>query len=241
MITILIKEINEFFNSLIGYLVVGIFLIGISLIMWVLPGVNVLDYGYANMEPVFTYGPYAFMFLIPAVTMRSIAEEKRNGTIELLYTLPFRTSDIILGKFFGAVGIVLLSLIPTLLYFYTLYQLGNPTGNLDISGIVGSYIGLALLGSVFVAIGLFSSSISENQIVSFVVGALLCFVAHEGIQIVANMDLWSVWSIYLERLSINYHYISMSNGLLEFQDVMYFVGFICLMLTVTWYVLERKR
>ncbi len=241
MKTIIDKEINEFFNSLIGYLSIGVFLIIVSLMMWVIPGTNVLDYGYVSMEPVFTLGPYAFMFLIPAITMRSIAEERRSGTMELLFTLPFRTIDILAGKFLGALVIVIFSLLPTILYYFSLYYLGNPIGNLDSSAIFGSYIGLVLLGAVFVSIGIFSSSVSDNQIVAFILAAALCFFLHEGLQFIALLDIWNLWLGNLEVLSINYHYQSMSNGLLEVVDITYFIGVIFMFLVFTWLILENRK
>ncbi|MFY0689983.1 MAG: gliding motility-associated ABC transporter permease subunit GldF [Cyclobacteriaceae bacterium] len=240
MISILTKEINEFFHSLIGYVVIGVFLIGVGLIMWVLPN-NVLDYGYATMEPLFTVGPYMFMFLVPAITMKSYAEEKRTGTIELLYTLPFKTWEIIVGKFLAALFLVLFSILPTIVYYYSIYQLGNPVGNLDTSGIIGSYIGLFLLGGVFVAIGILSSAITENQIVSFILGAVLCFISYEGMQLLAAMDLWGQSSYYLEQLGIMFHYNSISKGMIDMQDVVYFMGFIAMVLYGTHLTLELKK
>ena len=156
MITVMIKEINEFLYSFIAYLVIGVFLVGVSVVLWVFPETSILEYGYASMEPLFTVGPYLLMFLIPAITMKSFAEEKRTGTIELLYTLPIRSSAIVIGKFLAACVLILFALIPTLVYYYSIYQLGNPVGNLDASGIIGSYIGLFFLGAVFASIGIFS-------------------------------------------------------------------------------------
>ncbi|MDB4742793.1 ABC-2 transporter permease, partial [Cyclobacteriaceae bacterium] len=151
----MMKEINEFLYSIIAYLVIGVFLIGVSIVLWVLPETSLLEYGYASMEPLFSIGPYLFMFLIPAITMKSFAEEKRSGTIELLYTLPLTSRAIVLGKFLAASLLVFFSLLPTLVYYYSIYQLGNPPGNLDTSGIVGAYFGLFFLGAVFASIGIF--------------------------------------------------------------------------------------
>lgn len=182
MITILIKEVNEFLNSLIAYVALTVFLLGVGTIMWILPDTSVLEYGYATLEPIFTIGPYLFLFLVPAITMRSFAEEKKTGTLELLYTLPFRSYQIVGGKYLAAMLLVIFALLPTVLYYYSIYQLGNPTGNLDTSGIIGSYLGLLLLGSVFVSIGLFASAITDNQIVSFVVSAFTCFLIYQGFE-----------------------------------------------------------
>lgn len=241
MITILRKEINEFLNSLIGYVVIAVFLIGVSLVMWVLPDFSVLDYGYATMEPLFTIGPYLFMFLVPATTMKSFAEEKKAGTLELLYTLPFRDWEIILGKYLAAFLLVLFSLLPTLVYYFTIHQLGNPVGNLDTPGIIGSYIGLALLAGIFVSIGLLASALTENQIVSFILAALLCFLFYDGMEALAGIDLWGTWSYGFQQLGILSHYAAMSKGLLDLKDIGYFITFTTLMLILVQFTLTSKQ
>jgi ABC-2 type transport system permease protein len=149
MLQVLHKEFNSFLNSLVAYLVIGAFLTGIGLLMWVFPETSILDYGYADMDTLFSYGPYVFIFLIPAVTMRSFAEEKKGGTLELLMTKPLSDWQIVTGKFLACFLLVLMALIPTLIYYWSVYQLGNPSGNIDTPGVIGSYIGLALLGAVF--------------------------------------------------------------------------------------------
>ena len=239
--TLMIKEIHEFLNSLIAYVAIGVFLVAVSLIMWVFPDTNILDYGFATMEPVFSIGPYVFMFLVPAITMRSFAEEKRNGTLELLYTLPFRPWEIILGKYLASFALILFSLLPTSIYFYSLYLLGNPPGNLDISGITGSYLGLILLGGGFVSIGIFSSAITENQIVSFVLASFLCFITYQGFGSLASIDVWGTWAYYLDQFGIMIHYTSISKGVLDMRDITYLFGYIGLFLLFTHYVLEAKR
>jgi len=233
MITLLLKEINEFLDSLIAYVVIGIFLTGIGLLMWVFPDTNVLDYGYASMETLFSLGPYVFMFLIPAITMKSFAEEKRTGTIELLYTLPFRDLDIIGAKFFAGFILVIFSIIPTIIYYFSLSYLGNPVGNIDTAGIVGSYIGLVLLGGVFTALGIFSSALTGNQIVSFILGAFLCFVLYVGLDSIASINIWSDTSYFIRRMGILSHYESLSKGLIDFADVTYFATMIVLVLHFT--------
>ncbi len=233
MISIFLKEVNEFLDSLIAYVVIGVFLIGIGLLMWVFPDTNVLDYGYASMEPLFSLGPYMFMFLIPAITMKSFAEEKRSGTIELLQTLPFRDSQIILGKFLAGFFLVLFSVLPTIIYYYSLSYLSNPVGNLDTPGIIGSYIGLVFLGGVFTAIGILASALTGNQIVSFILAAFLCFFFYAGFDAVAEINLWADWSYYIAELGIMAHYTSISRGLLDFKDVVYFGSLMALMLLFT--------
>ncbi|MEQ8583340.1 MAG: gliding motility-associated ABC transporter permease subunit GldF [Marinoscillum sp.] len=233
MISIFLKEVNEFLDSLIAYVVIGVFLVGIGLLMWVFPDTNVLDYGYASMEPLFSLGPYMFMFLIPAITMKSFAEEKRSGTIELLQTLPFRDSQIIMGKFLAGFFLVLFSVLPTIIYYYSLSYLSNPVGNLDTPGIIGSYLGLIFLGGVFTAIGILASALTGNQIVSFILAAFLCFFFYAGFDAVAEINLWADWSYYISELGIMAHYTSISRGLLDFKDVVYFGSLMALMLLFT--------
>ena len=241
MITILLKEINEFLDSLIAYVVIGIFLTGIGLLMWVFPDTNVLDYGYASMETLFSLGPYVFMFLIPAITMKSFAEEKRGGTIELLYTLPFRDLDIIGGKFLAGFVLVILSVIPTVIYYLSLSYLGNPEGNIDTAGIIGSYIGLILLGGIFAALGVFSSALTGNQIVSFILAAFLSFTFYTGLDSIASINIWSDTSYFIKKLGILSHYTTLSKGLIDFSDVGYFISMIVLILYFTRITLNLQR
>lgn len=241
MITIFLKEVNEFLDSLIAYVVIGVFLIGIGLLMWVFPDTNVLDYGYASMEPLFSLGPYMFMFLVPAITMKSFAEERRSGTIELLQTLPFRDSQIIMGKFLAGFFLVVFSVLPTLIYYFALSQLGNPQGNLDTPGIVGSYIGLVLLGGVFTAIGILASALTGNQIVSFIFASFLCFLFYAGFDSLAGINMWADWSYYISELGIMAHYTSISRGLLDLRDIVYFAGLAAIMLLFTQLILGFRK
>lgn len=241
MKTILLKEINEFLDSLIAYIVIGVFLIGIGLLMWVFPETNVFDYGYASMETLFALAPYVFMFLIPAITMKAFAEEKKGGTIELLYTLPFRDSDIILGKFFAGFLLVIFSILPTIVYYCSIYYLGNPVGNLDTAGIIGSYVGLVLLGGIFTAIGVLSSAITGNQIVSFILGAFLCFVFYTGFDSLAAINVWSSSSFLIRQMGILSHYEVLSKGLIDVSDVVYFISMIILFLYITKLSLNIQR
>lgn len=241
MITILRKEINEFLDSLIAYVVIGIFLTGIGLLMWVFPETNVLDYGYASMETLFSLAPYVFMFLIPAITMKAFAEEKRGGTIELLYTLPFRDIEIVVGKFLAGFLLVLFSILPTLIYYFSLSYLGNPVGNIDAAGITGSYIGLILLGGIFTSIGILSSALTGNQIVSFILAAFLCFAFYAGFDSIADINIWSETSYIIEQIGILSHYETLSKGLIDFSDVSYFVSMMVLFLYLTRIVLNLQK
>ncbi|MEQ9467328.1 MAG: gliding motility-associated ABC transporter permease subunit GldF [Ekhidna sp.] len=241
MITILKKEINEFLDSLIAYVVIGIFLTGIGLLAWVFPDTNVLDYGYASMETLFSLAPYVFMFLIPAITMKAFAEEKRSGTIELLYTLPFRDIEIVIGKFLAGFLLVIFSILPTLVYYFSLSYLGNPVGNLDTAGIIGSYIGLMLLGGIFTAIGILSSALTGNQIVSFILAAFLCFAFYAGFDSIASINIWSETSYIIEQIGILSHYETLSKGLIDLTDVVYFLSMIVLFLYVTRIILNVQK
>ncbi|WP_425390823.1 gliding motility-associated ABC transporter permease subunit GldF [Ekhidna sp.] len=241
MITILKKEINEFLDSLIAYVVIGIFLIGIGLLMWVFPDTNVLDYGYASMETLFSLAPYVFMFLIPAITMKAFAEEKRSGTIELLYTLPFRDIEIVIGKFMAGFLLVIFSILPTLVYYFSISYLGNPVGNLDTAGIIGSYIGLILLGGIFTSIGILSSALTGNQIVSFILAAFLCFTFYAGFDSIASINIWSDTSYIIAQVGILSHYETLSKGLIDLSDVVYFLSMIVLFLYVTRIVLNVQK
>lgn len=238
MMSILLKEINEFLDSLIAYVVMGVFLTGIGLLTWIFPSTSVLEYGYASLETLFNLGPYVFMFLIPAITMKSFTEEKRTGTIELLYTLPFRHYQIILGKYFASYALVVVSLLPTLVYYFSLKALGNPVGNLDIPGIIGSYIGLALLGGAFVAIGILASAVSQNQIVAFILAAFLCYILYAGFTSLA--ELAGPAGGKIEEFGILFHYNAMSRGVVDLIDLSYFVGVIFFLLLITIQILKRK-
>ena len=179
MRTIYIKEIRSFLSSFIAYIVIVVFLVANGLFMWIFEDTNVLDFGYADMDTLFELSPWILMFLVSAITMRSFSEEKKVGTIETLTTKPLSDLAIIMGKFFAGFTLVLFSLIPTLIYFYSVYQLGEPVGNIDTGATFGSYLGLLMLGAVYVSIGIFASAITENQIVSFVVSLFVCFIFFE--------------------------------------------------------------
>jgi ABC-2 type transport system permease protein len=240
MIQILSKEFNSFLNSLIAYVVIGVFLTGMGLLMWVFPETSVLEYGYADLETLFSLGPYVFIFLIPAITMRSFAEESKGGTLELLLTKPLSDWDVILGKFLACFLLVLLSLVPTLIYYYSVYALGNPTGNIDTPGVVGSYTGLIMLGAVFCAIGIFSSSITRNQIVSFIVAAFLCYFFFAGFESLSLVNVWSSRSLFIKELGLLYHYDALSRGLIDSRNLVYFASVMGVMLLTTRIVLGSR-
>ena len=241
MFRIFIKELNSFLDSLIAYVIIGIFLISIGLLTWVFPETSVLEYGFADMGTLFNLGPYVFMFLIPAITMRSFSEERKSGTLELLLTKPLHDWQIIGGKFLAGFVIVLFSLLPTLLYYYSIYQLGSPVGNIDSAGTMGSYIGLLLLGAAFTSVGVFASSITENQVIAFVIAVFLSFILYQGLTSFANIDVWGTFSNEIEQLGIMYHYDALSRGLIDSRNVIYFFSVIALLLMSTNLVLGSRR
>jgi ABC-2 type transport system permease protein len=208
--------------------------------MWVFPETSVLEYGYADMDTLFSLGPYVFIFLIPAITMRSFAEEKKSGTMELLFTKPLTDWDIILGKFLASFLLVLVALAPTLIYYFSIWTLGNPVGNIDTPGVIGSYIGLALLGSVFCSVGMVASSITSNQIIAFILAAFLCFILFTGFESIASMNVWSAQTLLLKQFGILNHYDALSKGLIDSRDIIYFVSVATLMLLITKTVLSAR-
>jgi ABC-2 type transport system permease protein len=240
MLHVFVKEFNAFLNSLIAYVVIGVFLCAIGLLMWVFPETSVLEYGYADMDTLFSLGPYVLIFLIPAITMRSFAEEQKSGTLELLFTRPLTHTDIIAGKFLACFVLVLFSLLPTLVYYISVYSLGNPEGNIDTPGVIGSYIGLCLLGAAFCAIGIMASSTTGNQIVAFILSAFCCFLFFSGFNSLASIDLWSDSSNAIKQLGILYHYESLSKGLIDSGDVLYFLSIIALALLITRTVMASR-
>lgn len=236
------KEITSFFSSLTGYLVVGVFLVLTGLFLWVIPGpMNILFGGYATLEPLFYMAPWLYLFLVPAVTMRLFADEKRTGTIELLYTRPISELQIVWAKYLAGITLVVISLLPTLIYFYSLVQLGNPIGNIDYGGTWGSFIGLFFLAGIYVSIGLFCSSLSDNQIISFVLAVLLSFMFYYGFEALSQIvNDYSIRNIIL-NIGIDEHYQSISRGVVDSRDIIYFISTITLFIFLTRTVLTSRK
>lgn len=241
MLAIFQKEINSFFSSLVAYIVMAVFLTAIGLLMWVFPDTNVLNYGYADMGTFFSLTPYVFLFLIPAITMRSIAEEVRTGTMELLLTKPLSDWQLVIGKFLANWLLVVITLLPTLLYYYSLVQLGNPIGNIDTGAVLGSYVGLGLLGAVFVAVGVWASSLTDNQIVAFVVAVFVCFLLYVGIGAVAQLDFWGAAAYSLSWISLDEQYADLGRGLVDSRNVVYLLSIVLLFLWFTQQRVAAKR
>ncbi|MBL7845142.1 MAG: gliding motility-associated ABC transporter permease subunit GldF [Cyclobacteriaceae bacterium] len=240
MIHILVKEFNGFLNSLIAYIVIGVFLTAIGLLMWVFPETSVLEYGYADMDTLFSLAPYVYIFLIPAITMRSFSEEKRAGTMELLLTRPLSDWDIIIGKYLAGFMLIIFSILPTLIYYFSIRLLGDPQGNVDTSGVIGSYIGLILLGGVFCSVGIFASSITPNQIVAFIVAAFLCFIVFTGFDSISTINVWASNALLIKQLGILYHYESMGKGLIDSRDLIYFFSVALVFLLFTKLVISSR-
>jgi len=242
MLPILRKEITSFFSSPVAYIIMAVFLTAVGLMLWVFPDTSILDYGYADMGVFFNVTPYVMLFLIPAVTMRSIAEEVRTGTIEWLLTKPVSRWQLILGKYLANWLLILLLLLPTLVYYYTVYELGNPPGNLDSASVFGSYVGLLLLAGVFVAIGLLASSLNDNQVVAFVLGVFLCFLLYVGISSVAGLEFWGALSYPLSWIALDEQYRALGRGLIDSRNVVYLLSLILLFLLLTeWRLTARTR
>ncbi|MBO4307338.1 MAG: gliding motility-associated ABC transporter permease subunit GldF [Bacteroidales bacterium] len=241
MYTLFKKEISSFFSSLMGYLTITVFLVFTGLMLWVFrTSFNVLDYKYAGLDGLFLLGPFLYLFLIPAITMRMFAEEKKNGTMELLLTKPLSEFTIIFAKFLAGCTLVVISLIPTVVYYWIVYRLGDPIGNIDTGSVVGSYIGLLFLGVVFVAIGLFASSLTNNQIVAFIVAALLCAFCYLGFDSLYAL-VHGKTALLLRTLGIQAHYESISRGVVDTRDVIYFLSVITLFLMLTRLVLQSRK
>jgi ABC-2 type transport system permease protein len=232
MYPILKKEFNSFFSSPIAYLVIGVFLLVNGLFLWVFKdNFNILNAGFADLSSFFYLAPWLFLFLIPAITMKSFADEFNSGTIEILKTKPLTDWQIVLGKFLASLLLVCIALLPTLTYVYTVYLLGNPIGNLDIGSTVGSYLGLLFLAATYTSIGLFTSTLSKNQIVAFIVSIFITFLLFYGFDAVGNSLGNSGYTI--QQFGINEHFKSISRGVVDTRDVIYFTSITFFFLFIT--------
>jgi ABC-2 type transport system permease protein len=222
MRAIYLKELRGFFSSLSGYLVICIFLLVSGLFVFVFDGeFNVLNYGFADLTPFFLVVPWLFMFLIPAICMRSFTVERELGTLEIVLTRPISIRSLIGGKYLAALTLILLALIPTVLYVLTVGELGTSSYNIDLGSTLGSYLGTILLALSYTAIALFSSTITKNQIVAFLGAALLCFTMYFGFEGIAG---YVSSDSLLTSFGMKYHYESMARGVLDTRDVIYFVS-----------------
>ncbi len=240
MKSIALREIKSFFGSPIGYLVIALFLLLNGLFLWVFDGeYNILQSGFADLSPFFTLAPWILIFLIPAVTMRSFSDEKKQGTIELLLTKPLSVWQIVNGKFLGAFLLIVIALLPTLIYIYVISNLGLPEGNIDYGSTIGSYFGLLFLVAAYTAIGIFTSTLSENQIVAFLLSVFLCFIFYYGFEGIAMYI--QGFEDAISRFGMEYHFKSMSRGVIDTRDVLYFLSVAFLFLSVTVFKLKSLK
>lgn len=242
MYSLFLKELSSFLSSLLGYIVIVVFLVVVGLFLWVFPtDFNIIDYGYANVDGLFIIAPFVFLFLVPAVTMRSFADERKTGTIELLFTRPLSDLQIIMAKFLAAVTLVFLSLIPTIIYYLSVWRLGLPPGNIDSGGFWGSFIGLLFLATAFASIGIFASALSDNQVVSFVLAIIISAFAYLGFEFIYSLEVFGSLDLLIRSLGMSSHYSSMSRGVIDTRDVVYFLSVVMVFIFLTKFFLSKRK
>ncbi len=241
MRSIFIKEINSFFSSIVGYVALIVFLVACGLFLWIIPDYSILGYGFAAMDRFFEIAPWLLLLLVPAVTMRSFADEFRTGTIEWLSTKPVTDMEIILGKYLATIVLVIFALLPTLLYVVTISNLALPDNTPDMGAIIGSYAGLVFLSATFAAVGVFCSSVTGNQVVGFLVSLLSCYLLYSGFEQLSKLpDLAQGIDYYLSMVGMEFHYNSISRGLIDSRDVIYFLSVIVLFIALTRFSLAGR-
>lgn len=241
MRSIFLKEINSFFSSIVGYVTMLVFLVASGLFVWIIPETSVLDYGYATLDRFFEIAPWLLLLLIPAVTMRSFSDEFKAGTIEWLSTKPLTDVQIILGKYFASLLLVVVSLLPTLLYVFTISNLAAADHTIDTGGIAGSYFGLLFLAATFTAVGVFCSSITSNQVVAFMIALVACWLFYTGFESLSKVPAFTgTFDYYLSMVGMSFHYNSISRGVIDTRDVVYFLSVIFLFTTLTRLSLARR-
>lgn len=237
-----LKEINSFLSSIIGYVFIIIYLIASGLFHWIISfNTNLLEGAEADLIPFFNLSPVIFLILIPAITMRSIAEERRTGTIELLLTRPISDLKIILAKYFAGVTLLIIAIIPTICYFISMYYLGKPVGTIDVGATFTSYIGLILLGSVFVAIGIFASCLTNSQIVAFILAMFLCWIFYDGFNLLGNFSQIGGLDYIIQYIGIAFHYDSIKKGVIEISDIIYFISLIVLFISCSLTIVKTLK
>ncbi|MEO8763292.1 MAG: gliding motility-associated ABC transporter permease subunit GldF [Ginsengibacter sp.] len=240
MIPIVRKELHQFFNSLTGYITIILFLLVNGLYLFVLKDSNIFDFGYATLDKFFELSPWIFIFLIPALAMRSFSDEYKTGTFEILQTRPLTPWQIVLGKYFAVLSVILIALLPTLLYVYTIHSL-SAAGSIDSGGTVGSYIGLILLAAVFASISMWCSGLTSNAVIAFLVGAFACLILYYGCNAISKLPVFTGNAdYYIEMLGIDFHYRSISRGVIDTRDIAYFLSIIFLFLFATQKNLTKK-
>ncbi|MFM7300654.1 MAG: gliding motility-associated ABC transporter permease subunit GldF [Crocinitomicaceae bacterium] len=236
------KEINSFLNSLIGYVFIVIYLVSCGLFHFVLDSETNLFYNFeADLIPFFGLSPWIFLMLIPAITMRSFAEEKRTGTIELLATKPISDLKIVLSKYFAGVALLIIAILPTIAYYYTIYQLGKPIGSIDSGATFTSYLGLILIGSVFVAIGIFASTLTSSQIISFILAMFLCWIFYDGFERLGTWGTFKSFDYVIKYIGMTYHYERIGKGVIYLRDIVYFISLIVVFLYSSLHALKVSK
>ena len=242
MKSLYLKEISSFFSSLTGYLIIIVFLVVNGLFLWVFPGeMNVLDSGYASLDTLFTIAPWIFLFLIPAITMRSFSEEKKSGNLELLLTRPLSEMQVVLSKYFAHLTLSIIALLPTLFFYLSIYMLSSSKGSVDAGATWGSYIGLVFLAALYTSIGVFASSLTDNTIISFIFAVLLCFIIYIGFNFIAYLSRQGSVGSVLLKLGIDAHYSSIGRGVIDSRDLLYFISVIILFLFFTRTKLNSRK
>jgi ABC-2 type transport system permease protein len=242
MKSLYLKEITGFFSSATGYMVVIIYLVVNGLFMWVFPGeMNLFDAAYASLDTLFTISPWVFLFLVPAITMKSFAEEKKSGHLDLLLTRPLSELQIVLAKYFASVSVTLIALLPTLFFYLSVVFLGQGSDPIDSGATWGSYLGLFFLASVYASIGIFSSSLTDNSIIAFMLSVLLCFFLYIGFNSVGYLSLKGATGNFILNLGIDAHYKSISRGVVDTRDLVYFFSVIILFIFLTRIKLNSRK
>ena len=236
------KELSVFFTTIIGSLIIGLFLLFNGLLLWSeISQINILDNAYASMAAFFTISPLIFLLFIPAISMRTFSDEYNLGTIETVITKPITTLQIVCGKFFAILTLVIISILPTLLYVFTIYLIGETVGNLDLAGIFGCYIGLICLSSVFASIGVFSSSLSNNQIIAFILAIIISVIFYFGFELLSTIPILQPIDFILQKTGVLYHYNIMSKGLLKLSDIVYFISVSFIFIKLSELVIVNKK
>jgi ABC-2 type transport system permease protein len=242
MFSLYLKELKSYLSSLLGYIFIAVFLVVAGLFLWIFPNINnIIFSGYADLQGFFNISKFLFLFLVPAITMRSFAEEKRLGTMELLFTKPLSDGQIVLAKFLSSFTLLIIAILPTFVYVVSVYNLGQIPGNIDMGSTWGSYLGLILLGATFISIGVFSSSITSNQIVAFVLAALFCFILYFGFEYIYSFEALGSFGYFVKTLGIDHHYSSISKGVIDLRDLVYFFSVMVIFLVGTRVVLMSRK
>ncbi len=240
MFAIFKREVQSFFTSPIGYLIVGLFLLLNGLFLWVFKGdYNIFEYGFADLGNFFLLAPWIFIFLVPAITMKSFSEERKVGTLELLLIKPISLWKLVLGKFWGAFILCVIAILPTIIYVFSISDLGIIEGNYDLGVVLGSYFGLLFLIASYTTIGIFSSTLSDNQIVSFIIGVLICFLIYNGFDAMASVSKDGETQRFIQNIGASTHFDSIARGILDTSDLIYFISISLFFLYLTFVRLKQ--